>query len=151
MAKIEVHGFHNSGAVYTVRSLRVGRRNRRRRVKETLVGVRGGRNIERAEWEHVVHGGAEHVIFNKGHEYDVLLTVEGLEVAAVVDAVEDYAVLEIKDGMTVEDVAAISPPLIEQLPVSPPVAPAAPVSAGNEGDDEDAPSKEREAGADEEE
>lgn len=103
-ASIKVHGWKSSGPVYETTIRRSGFSNRKRRFESKLHGERRGRNSHKPDFALIDAGGLV-ALFNKGHEYDLDLEIDGSSgFVAVVNALDGYAVFRLAPGMNLVDV-----------------------------------------------
>ena len=102
---VEVFGWRkNDGPVYTVTTRRHGWRNRRNRFSAEHFGKRGGRYFTGKDSRQVEHDGVTYLLFNKGHEYHIILSAYDREISGLVDAREEFVVMPLDDVLTLVEV-----------------------------------------------
>lgn len=106
---ITVHGWKNSGPVYSVHERLSGFSNRNNRNKETLYGVKGGRNVSEPAWHLVADSdGTEHWAVNRGHIYRFDALVDGVESHHFFDARDNFLSLSFGSGINIVEVSKAS-------------------------------------------
>lgn len=103
--QITVHGFRKDGPIYSVTTAQTGWRGRRRGAKTVNVGKVGGRYSSKPLSRVVTVAGTQVLLLNKGHEYDVLLDIDGTEHLAILDARQDHEKFKLGSGVTLISVA----------------------------------------------
>ena len=78
-------------------------------VEVGIVPAKNAKIVSDAAHDVIKHGGAEWLVLNAGHVYEIVLSVDGVEKSDVIDASSGHLVISLPKGSVVVSVGAYVP------------------------------------------